>query len=82
MSELLCERCGQQPASHADWCSEPEPEPQDAIGHVTWHVRSQGYIDIDRHAALDEWREDVVEPVIEALRQHGWTVTPPPEKGN
>lgn len=40
-------------------------------------LRNGGYVDIEPYDSLDAWREDVIDPVVRALRDHGWTVTPP-----
>lgn len=47
------------------------------LDQVAEGVRQQGYIDLLRDDPVKDWREQVVEPVIEQLRAAGWTVTAP-----
>lgn len=40
-------------------------------------VRANGYIDLDTSNDVATWLEEVVQPVIDVLREQGWTVAPP-----
>jgi len=64
---------GYEPPSCALW-------PSEAVERAAREVREFGYIDIRDDHETSEWVRLVVEPVLDVLREQGWTVLPPGER--